>query len=318
MSIPGADPGPWLAAERALARPLADLAAGLARLGARIEAEGPAAPGRLAAGEAVALARSFGARLSLERFELWRHDGPAGRAAPRDLARAGWAARRLAAATPPRAALTDPEALRGFLGLEGARTDAGLAPLLARETGPGWAEAAGGFCAAMAGLGALHPIARAAAALALWRALAPGGPLEGAVLAARLAAEPSGPGAAAMAGPGFLPLGAWPGTRAGAAEGDRLAALLEAGLARLPGILAGLARRAEWRARAEAGCPPGRVARAALPILGAQALVSANMLRDRLGVSQQAANAALMRLQAAGLVVEVSRQRRYRVWRARV
>src|SRR6056297_34064 len=256
MDHPLADPAPWLAAERALVRPLADLAAGLARLGEHLDAAGQPAVERLAGEEAVALSAGFGARLGLENFLLWRHDGPAGRAEPRDLARAGWAARRLAAGTPQDAPLAGPAALRGFLGLEGRRTDADLAPLLERETGAGWEAAACGFCAAMAGLGALHPLSRAAAGLALWQAHGPGGPLEGAVLAARLAASPCGPVSGPGSGPGFLPLGGWPRVRGGAGAADRLAALLEAGLARLPPVLAGAKRRAEWRARAAAACPP--------------------------------------------------------------
>ncbi|MEL6236874.1 MAG: hypothetical protein AAFR46_20965, partial [Pseudomonadota bacterium] len=163
-----ARPASWLAAERQLTRPLAQLAGLQARLDERLAAldtavamGGPAAAGgrgaalpgsgsaisgsagsgsagsaltgsgfwlggagpaltRLAGEEAVALARAAGARLPLESFLLWRHGAPIRRADPADLARAGWAARRLAA--PPQAlaeALRDPAGLRRFLGLAG-------------------------------------------------------------------------------------------------------------------------------------------------------------------------------------------------------
>jgi predicted ArsR family transcriptional regulator len=84
-------------------------------------------------------------------------------------------------------------------------------------------------------------------------------------------------------------------------------------------VLAGLARRRDWvlRAGAEAGRLPGRLPGAAVRLLAEESLVSANLLRDRLGVSQQAANQVLRRLAALGLAEEISGQRRFRVWRAR-
>ncbi|MEL6236684.1 MAG: helix-turn-helix domain-containing protein, partial [Pseudomonadota bacterium] len=118
----------------------------------------------------------------------------------------------------------------------------------------------------------------------------------------------------------FLPLGALPlPARQGRARAaDRLAALITAATAQLPICLAGLSRRRDWAAAAAAALPGGKVARAALPLICHEALVSANLLRDRLGVSQQAANAALHRLAALGLIEELSGQQRYRLWRARL
>lgn len=307
---------PWAAAERALARPLADLAALFARLDERL-ASGDAGAGwaRLAAGEAAALARAAGARVTVVSLLLWRHGAPPGRASPRDLAAAGWALRRLAAPAGPVAA--DVAGLRAFLGLDGSRTDPALAPLLDRATGAEGEAAAAGFLADLAGLSGLHPLTRAAAALALWRAHGAGGAeprLEGAVLAARI-------GAAGFGGARFLPLGGLPRPAGAVGRGAAaawLAAVLAAGLSRLPGLLAEVAARRDWAARSEAHVPPGRVARAVLKILADEPVVSANLLRDRLGISQQAANAALVALGRAGLAEEVSGQRRYRVWQARI
>ncbi|MEM9197591.1 MAG: hypothetical protein AAGD12_07030 [Pseudomonadota bacterium] len=421
-----ARPASWLAAERHLTRPLARLAALQARLDERLAAFAAADPvhapkmarkglrdgapdgsgfgdggadglggagpalTRLAGEEAVALARATGARLPLESFLLWRHGAPIRRADPADLARAGWAARRLAA--PPQslaAALRDPAGLQRFLGLAGHSVGSGLAAgsaagegpggadpalamLLAREAGAEWHRAAEGFLADLAGLAALGPPARAAAALALWQGAGLGPMLEGAVLAARIGAWPDhavqkvgtertaadiavgvgmardigaaaatilgiGPEAGDIAAPAggmpassgpvggpvwarFLPLGALPTpARPGRARAaDRLAALVAAATAQLPICLAGLTRRRDWAAAATRALPGGKVARAALPLFCHEALVSANLLRDRLGVSQQAANAALLRLAELGLIEELSGQRRYRLWRARL
>lgn len=313
-----AGPALWVAAERACARPLADLAAALARLDERLSTgPDPAAEwARLALEEAAALARGAGLRAPLEALVLWRHGAPAGRVARRDLLAAAAAARRLAA--PPgmtAAALADAAGLRRFLGLSGLRTDPVLVPLLERPSGPDWMRAAEGFLADLAALAGLHPLTRGAAALALWRGHGPGGGswrLDGAVLAARVAAEGQG-------GARFLPLGDLPGPRAGiAAAGAEawLTAFLAAGLARVQGILADIRRRRDWAARAAAAAPPGRVVRAAVALLAAEPVVSANLLRDRAGVSQQAANAALVALARAGLAEEISGQRRYRIWRA--
>lgn len=379
-----ATPAGWERAEQRLARPLAQLTGLFARLDERLGAaqgaedrdrqDADAALTRLAGEEAVALARAEGARLSLDAFLLWRYGAPLGRTDPSALARAGWAARRLAAPSAADAAMQrDPEGLRAFLGRDGPVSDLALQPFLDRIAGAQWAEAAEAFCADLKALSGLSPLTRAAAASLFWRLGGLGTELEGAVLAARCAAgadadadDPTAidaghsPIASSLQAvrPGlrfarFLPLGMLPRARkqaggltragrtapaasgfrphlirtglqqtgfaqAGFAQTDVLAALLQAGLARLPPLLAGLTRRRGWRAYAASQIPGVGVAPAVLDVLARETLVSANLLRDRLGVSQQAANAALTRLAERGLIEEVSGQRRYRLWRARL
>lgn len=315
------DPAPWREAERGHVRPLAEVAAALARLDERLGAEpGGAGLGRIAEEEAVLLVRADGGRLALETFLLWRHGAPGRGSEPGALARAGWAARRLAAPWEGHAPPADAAALRAFLGHGGREADPVLAPLLGRPTGAAWEAAAEDFLAALGALAGLHPLTRAAAALALWRAAglgAEGEWLEGAVMAARLAAE--GQGRAR-----FLPLGAAPRIGRARSPGEaamlRLGAFLAAASHRLGPLLAGLARRRDWaeRAQAQAAALPGRLPGRVLALAAAESLVSANLVRDRLGVSQQAANEVLRRLAASGLVEELSGQRRYRLWRARL
>ncbi|WP_118137256.1 helix-turn-helix domain-containing protein [Oceanicella sp. SM1341] len=306
-----ADPAPWAAAERQMPRRLARVAALLARLDERLGGAG-AMPARLAEEEAVALARADGARLALEAFLLWRHGAPAGGTAPGALLAAGWAARRLTGAAPEIGA--GAAGLRRFLGHDGSETDLALRPLLRRPTGADWDAEAEAWSQEMAGLAALHPLTRGAAALALWHGHGLGGAgavLEGTVLAARIAA-------ADQARARFLPLGDAP-RAAGPGPEARLAAFLERAEARLEPVLAGLARRADWAglARTRAAALPGRLPLAAAELIAAEHLVSANLLRDRLGVSQQAANAVLRRFEELGLVREMSGQKRYRLWQIR-
>ncbi|QDL94785.1 hypothetical protein FDP22_23225 (plasmid) [Paroceanicella profunda] len=305
------DPEAWAAAERQMPRRLARVAALLARLDERLAGSG-AAPARLAEEEAVALTRADGARLGLEAFLLWRHGAPAGSTAPGALLAAGWAARRLTGAAP------DPEAgaagLRQFLGHDGSETDLALRPLLRRPTGADWDAEAAAWSQEMTGLAGLHPLTRGAAALALWHGHGLGGPgavLEGGVLAARIAA-------ADQARARFLPLGAAP-RAAGPGPEARLEAFLARAEARIEPVLAALARRADWAdtARLRVAALPGQLAEAAAGVLAAEHLVSANLLRDRLGVSQQAANAVLRRFAEMGLIREISGQKRYRLWQIR-
>lgn len=348
----------WCRAERDLARPLAQLTGYFARLDERLspmhglaapastsmEEPEPAMLGHLAGEEAVALAQSHGARVSLDAFLLWRHGAPLGRTDPAALATAGWAARRLSApAARDRHLISGPDELRAFLGrgrVQGrgdGLSNPILDPFLDRSAGLLWDDAAVGFCAALAALGSLAPLVRAAAAAALWRTSGLGSALEGTVLAMRLAAASWEADSAGLGSDGrmsaggqgyarFLPLGGVPTMRRSTGQGPVphdaqlacLASFLDAGLARLPPALAGVSRRQSWLATAQRAAPAGRVARAALPVIALASLVSSNLLRDRLGVTQQAANQALTQLAARGLIEEVSGQRRYRFWRARL
>jgi ribosomal protein S25 len=333
--------GPWLRAERELARPLAGAAAGLARLDERLAGDGATtlrAVQRLAEVEAVALVRSAGGRLPLDTFLLWRHGAPGRNAEPQALLAAARAVRRLAAPAGSAGGIPgNPAALAAFLGGSGddhgvpgappadpgperpatvpAGSPAGRPPADRRRAG-GWHEAATAFLADLRALGDLHPLTRAAAVPLLWQGRDLGsrdGGLESAVIAARIAAE----GQTCL---GFAPVGAILRARGDARAPDRLGAFLIATAERCRTVLAAETRRRDWaRVAAEAAAGlPGRLPAAVVDLTGAETLVSANLVRDRLGVSQQAANLALRRLTARGLVEEVSGQRRYRLWRARL
>lgn len=297
----------WQAAEAASGPRLAEAAAGLARLDERLAlGMGEGGLALLGAGEAVALARAGGARVSLDGLMLWRHGAVGGGADPAGLRAAGWALRRLTGPAGETAALATPGGLGRFLADgEDEDKDPRDDPAPPR---PGLAELAG----ALAALAPLHPLTRAAAAWALWRAaMGREAAVEGRVLVARLGA--AGQGAAR-----FLPLGPLAPARRPGAEAA-LTALLDAAIPALGAARGLLARRADWRraAEAEAASLPGRLAIAVVAQLAEAPLLSANALRDRLGITQQAANATLARLAALGLVEEVSGQARYRVWRAR-
>ncbi|RMF33170.1 MAG: hypothetical protein D6754_17370, partial [Alphaproteobacteria bacterium] len=122
----------------------------------------------------------------------------------------------------------------------------------------------------------------------------------------------------------FLPAGGLvrlrPGRDAAGEAAARLAGFVERATARIGPLLAGLSRRRDWRARAAAAARdmPGRSPARAVAVIAGETLVSANLLRDRLAITQQAANAVLRRLAAAGLIEELSGQSRYRLWRARL
>ena len=170
-------PEAWLDAEAALARPLAEAVEAFTRLDERLRAWEPAharaGVERLALGQAAALLWAEGAAVEVERLSLW---GAAriGRMAEEDagLARAGWAARRLARG---RWTLASPGAVARFEG-HTLRDDAGDRGELvtewgafARVRGEAWIAAAESWAAEVRGLRAAHRFTQACAAERAWR-----------------------------------------------------------------------------------------------------------------------------------------------------
>ncbi|WP_299847815.1 MarR family transcriptional regulator [uncultured Paracoccus sp.] len=206
--------------------------------------------------------------------------------------------------------------LRGFLGLHAvART--GFAGVDGpRLTGAEFDAAATEFAGFMAPISDLHPITRAASGRALWRLcdLSPEGNLvESAVWAARHMAASS----SALV---FVPLGSagrrvWP---LGGSPADQLARWCEAVAAGSAEARHLVLRLLDWQDRAGRalsrvkGDNAGRViiALAAAP----QAL--AMDLAERTGCSRDTVERMLTRLQAAGLVRDVTGGLRYRLWTA--
>lgn len=325
------DPAAWRAAEPGQIRALLPAAEARARLGERLRHLPAGLDRRLALGSVVALLRAEGHWLGPERIALVLAlrlaPGPEARA----LRRAGWALRRLVPAGGGAAAQPGAD-LHRFLGRDARRSGPDPAPggadpdAIGLERGLSGADlrAAGAeWAAGLAALADLHPLTRAAWALAAWRAAgitAPEDMLEPAVAAMLLGAGPgSGPGAGS--GLAFLPwsapvrldrvsLAAGPGAAlaefADQARAGALAALME------------LDRVAAWRHRAEAALGPrrGGVALRLLAALAAHPVLPADRAADLAGCSPAAARRNLARLAAAGLVRETTGQDRYRFWAA--
>ncbi|MXU66679.1 helix-turn-helix domain-containing protein [Oceanomicrobium pacificus] len=307
------DPALWARAEAAWPRELAGAAAGLARLDERAGAD-PGFVARLAEREVADLTWAEGAPVGLEQLTMWRH-GHVGQGG--GLMRAAWAARRLCGPVALNADLGTAEGLRSFLGLASPeRIDPVLLPTIARATGAAWAEEAAGWCEDMERLRGLHPVTRALAAYTLWhwRELSdPGDMVEAAVVAARI-------GAADAPALRFLPL--LSGNRLalrhlGQGAEARLGRWLAAATAATGHGLRELARLGEWqsRAAAQAARMQGKLPKALVPLFLRHGLVTANLVQDEAGVTQQAANRTLLRWAEAGLITEISGQDRYRFWR---
>lgn len=297
----------WRAAEAAAWPALLAATAAIVRLDERLrslpESLRRTANRRLALRQAAAFAWACGTPVAPERLAL-EALGAAGRADAAALAaaRAGWAARRLAA---------DRWRLRDAVGdrrsTEGRADEDRLATGLDPEAARAWLSTVGR-------LGALQPVTRAVAAERLLRQAAVtsgGGPLRAAVAAAKLAAR---------AGTGALGFAPTPPRRRvrGADDADWLAAACAdfadgagTALAHVDDFLA-------WRARALA---------ASADLAGPSPSLLIGALSDRIavtsrdaaraaGVSGPSARRGLRALEACGLVREITGQTRYRIWTA--
>ncbi|WP_320242342.1 helix-turn-helix domain-containing protein [Cognatiyoonia sp. IB215182] len=306
---PLVDVDAWIAAEAALARPLADLALRVGMLAARLQA-GPAGwRHRLALIEAADLSWLAGDRVPAERLALWLALRLAGDTEDAQaLARAGWAARRLQGGLAPQ------DDLAAFLGRQS--DDARLADQIAD-----WHE--------VMGQGAkLHPISRAALGFHLWpivglstgHALGGAAPLplmEAAVVAARFALQEGGTEDAL-----FLPLalGGAGGLRGTGTPQERLRRWIagadhatRAALRVLDGVRA-------WEMQVQAACADltGRTPPQLIRLLRDWPLISAPMAEKQTGASRAAIQRNLNRMTQAGIIREITGQGRYRFWTASV
>lgn len=280
----------WLAQQGSCAAALADLSEILGALSDRLTRAPEGWARRLALAEASALGWWAGDRVAPERLALEDAGHLAGpRADAQALARLGWAVRRLSGGGP------DPrEDLATFLGRIWENS-AGTEPLLP-ET--------------------LHPVVGAARAFGTWRggSAGPSGPLEAAVLAARLGAPRSRPGLS------FLPLarGGAEALTAGGSPAARLPRWIAGARRAALAALMDLDRVADWQARAAAGTADlsGRTMPRLIAALAAHPLVSAPAAEAATGASRAAVQRNLARLEARGLVREVTGQGRYRLWTA--
>ena len=296
--LPFADPGAWALAEGLQPRALADAAAALARLAARLEYLGGAA--RVLPLELAELSWQSGARVGADHVCL--HLAGSGRAAmeegsARQMAGLSWAARRLEAG---RFDLRD---LRSFLG-EG-------------EAAPGLAEARADWAERLAAAGHLHPLTRAAFAFALWQWMGLSSStrvIEPAVMASLLAAEGQG------RGPTYVPLalGANRYLTAGGPPVDRLALWFQAAERGAKRALMELECARTWAGKARAATTDlsGRGPAALIGLFEASPFVSTALAVKHGPNSRAAAQANLNLFEARGLIREITGQGRFRLWRA--
>lgn len=297
-----ATPEDWRRAEAGLARLLAEAAEALGRLTVQIDHAPEGARDRLILDEVAGLLRQEGVWIGPERLALHRAGAlPHGADAPLR-ARADWAVRRLTGGPDP---LRDPAT---FLG---RRPGIGPDRLSALPPGPAFTERAALWQAGVAALDGLHPLSRAGAAHALWRGLGlspPGARLEGAVAAARTLDLP------------LVPLGALPRPTRETADtpaealADWLGALRDG--ARAASLTLGRLR--DWQARAGEATADlsGRTPPRLIAALAASPALTAGLAAKHCGVSEASCQRAFARLQARGLVREITGQSRFRFWTA--
>jgi hypothetical protein len=318
----GPRPDDWLEAEASLARPLAESVEAFARLDERLRAWDPAharaGVERLALGQAAALLWAEGAAVEVERLSLWGA-WRIGRSSEEDagLARAAWAARRLARG---RWTLASSSAVARFEGRM-LRADAGDGDdpevewqAFARVRGDAWIAAAESWAAEVRGLRAAHRFTQACVAERAWRLSGLSdvtAVLEPAVAAMKIA------GRAGRGGALFAPL-ARRRTPGGERPVERLRGFyadLAAGCAE---ALIALERMQAWRTRVMAAVADlsGRTPRLLVALLAARVAVSAQDASEAGGVSVSAAQRNLALLTERGVAREITGQGRFRMWAA--
>jgi len=293
----------WIQAEAGLAASLARVAGRLGALDDRL-ARGPKGwRHRLALIEAAELSWFGGDRITLDRLSLWvalHLSGVQEDAAV--LARAGWAFRRLSGGPGPEASL------EAFLG----RHDSENLDVAEDR----FADRAGNWRDMMDAGRALHPISRACMGYHLWNLAGlglHGDRIEAAVTAGRIAA---GDGIGAVFAP--VAMGGAGGLRAGGTPAMRLARWLDGMDSATLKAMRHLDDIAAWAARAHTAITPlsGRTPPALCAVLSEWPLVSAPMAETLTGSSRAAVQRNLARMEAQGLIREVTGQGRFRMWRA--
>lgn len=303
------DPATWRQAEAAQFRALIAATDAVTRFGERLGHLPDGVAARFGLRTVSHLLQGEGLWLGPETIALHQVLRIASADAAQDLARAGWAVRRLRGSGGNALA-----SLRDFLGRSEVRD-----PQRLSEDQPVGAEfdALGqGLDRAIAGLGDVDPLTRAAYGFALWRreGITPWEQvLEPSVAALCIGAEGRAP---------FLPMA--PGHRldrhgvavgAGAAEA-RLATFYAAAEAGALNALLELRRLEQWRDRAAALVrgQSGRVPRRLAEEMLRYPVVSAELLAATIPCAPISARRALARFETHGLVREVTGQERYRFW----
>lgn len=299
----------WAEAQAFLAAPLARLAARMGALGERLRRAPDGWHHRLAFQEASELSWHTGSRVHAEKLAMWLglHTGWF-EDDDRAMARAGWAARRLATGRMPE--LSDIDGLMHFL----SRTDVSEDDLDGlRDQLTNWSEV-------VETARELHPVTWAAFGYHLWpiAGLNEGRPSEfdAAVICARLATGGLAGGAVFMplvtAGGGAL--------RRGGTADDRLRNWIKGADQATLNSLRFLERLENWSISAVDALSDksGRTPQMLAEVFVSWPLVSAPLAEAKTGQSRAAIQRNLILFEAQGLIREVTGQGRYRVWTARL
>ncbi|WP_166418682.1 helix-turn-helix domain-containing protein [Cochlodiniinecator piscidefendens] len=299
--------GDWVAAEHATYPDLLRAAEALSRLRERLSWMPKEVGERLAVQSTVALLRQEGHWITADQLAVYMKLGAAPIDQAQDFARGAWAVRRLLGA------LTPQQGVHGFLGRQQVQDD-GLSSLQHRPVGAELETLGTQWADTLASVFDLHRITQSAVAFFEWQRLGLSDPedsLEGSVAAMCFAAgdgilfQPIAPDASVM--------------RSGAAA-ERLARWFRAVETGCLQALLELERLNAWRSRAGAATQgmSGRSVGLLIETLLAVPLVSAELLEARTGLSRPSALRNLNAFSDLGLLREVTGQRRYRFWTARL
>lgn len=293
----------WRKAEAGHAARLARVAGRVGALDDRLRRAPRGWRHRLALIEAADLSWFVGDRIGPDRLALWialRLSGVQDDTAA--LARVGWAVRRLTGGPGPEVDLSafldrrDPENLGD---------DAEL-----------FADRAGGWLDLMSQAADLHPITRSCLGFHFWSLAGlgqHGDRMEAAVTAARIAASE---GRGAVFAP--LAMGGAGGLRGSGPAAERLARWLDGMETACLTAMRHLTDIEAWAARAEVEMTllSGKTPPALRAALAEWPLISAAQAEALTGASRAAVQRNLAWMEARGLVHEVTRQGRFRMWRA--
>lgn len=292
----------WANAEAGSAAHLATVAGRLGALDERLLRGPEGWRRRLALIEGADLSWFSGDRVSPDRLALWMSMRLSGvQDDSNALARIGWAFRRLTGGPAP---MID---LAAFLD----RRD----PDHVEDVIERFEDRAGGWLEVMKAAADLHPITRACMGFHLWNLAGlgqSGDGLEAAVTAARVAASAGG-------GAIFAPLamGGARGLRASGLPSERLTRWLEGMNSAVLTAMRHLDDIETWTAKAEKEMSPlsGKTPPALRALFNEWPMVSAQMAENLTGASRAAVQRNLNWMEAQGLIQEVTRQGRYRMWR---
>jgi hypothetical protein len=294
--------GDWAKAEGVHAARLARVAGRLGALDDRLLRGPEGWRHRLSLIEAADLSWFAGDRVGSDRLALWVSMRLSGaQDDPNALARVGWAFRRLTGGPGPK------DDLAAFLD----RRD----PENIEDSAERFEDRAGGWLDVMTSATDLHPITRAYMGFHLWSLAGlgqHGDQIEAAVTASRIAASD---GSGAIFAP--LAMGGAGGLRVSGSPTERLARWLDGMYSAILTAMRTLDDIEAWNGRVEQVMAQlsGRTPVALRKTFSQWPLVSAPMAEAVTGASRAAVQRNLTRMEASGLIREVTGQGRFRMWR---